>query len=491
MELHTLTIAEANRLLATGKISSVELTQALLDRIAGHDKKIGAFITVDADNALAQAKAADEQIAAGSQKTFTGIPIALKDLLCTQGVRTTCASRILDDFVPQYDATVVEKLKKENAVLIGKTNLDEFAMGSSTENSSAHVTRNPWNLDHVPGGSSGGSAAAVAAQFCAGALGTDTGGSIRQPASHCGVVGLKPTYGRVSRFGLVSYASSLDQIGPITRDVTDAALMMNLICGNDPKDSTSATQDVPDFTQAITQFRDKGLRGMTAGIPKEFSSMEGVDPEVTAMFENAKQVLQDLGVEIKEVSLPHTDYVVAAYYIIAPCEASSNLARFDGVRYGFRDKGPDDLIEMYKKTKSQGFGPEVQRRIIIGTYALSAGYYDAYYGRASQVRTLIMEDFSKAFKGCDIILSPVAPTPAFKIGENIDDPLTMYLSDIFTLSANMAGIPGISVPAAVSSKGLPMGIQMMANRFDEMALIRAGYGFEQSIGLKADLPKLT
>ncbi len=494
MELHTLTIDQARQLLSEKRISSVELTQNMLDRIAAHDDKIGAFITVDADNALVQARAADEAIAAGKQETFTGIPIALKDLLCTKGVKTTCASKILSNFIPQYDATVVEKLKSQNAVLIGKTNLDEFAMGSSTENSSVCITRNPWDLDHVPGGSSGGSAAAVAARFCAGALGTDTGGSIRQPASHCGVVGLKPTYGRVSRFGLVSYASSLDQIGPITRDVTDAALMMNLICGNDPKDSTSARQDVPDFTEGLKLFKKDGLKGMTAGIPKEYASLEGIDPEVTAMFDTAKSVLEDLGVEIKEVSLPHTDYVVAAYYIIAPCEASSNLARFDGVRYGHRDKGPDDLIEMYKKTKSTGFGPEVQRRIIIGTYALSAGYYDAYYGRASQVRTLIMDDFSKAFEECDIILSPVAPTPAFKIGENTEDPLTMYLSDIFTLSANMAGVPGISVPAAVSSKGLPMGIQMMANRFDEMALIRAGFGFEQAVGgktgFKTDLPEL-
>jgi aspartyl-tRNA(Asn)/glutamyl-tRNA(Gln) amidotransferase subunit A len=363
-------------------------------------------------------------------------------------------------------------------------------MGSSTENSSFKITRNPWNYDHVPGGSSGGSAAAVAAQFCSGALGTDTGGSIRQPASHCGVVGLKPTYGRVSRFGLVSYASSLDQIGPITRDVTDAAMMMNLICGNDPKDSTSAKKDVPDFTQALTQFETHSLKGMKVGIPREYLDMEGIHPEVAAMFDQSKNILKGLGAEIMEISLPHSEYVVAAYYIIAPCEASSNLARFDGVRYGFRDKSSEDLIEMYKKTKSQGFGPEVQRRIIIGTYALSAGYYDAYYGRASQVRTLIMEDFSKAFELCDLILSPCAPTPAFKIGENTDDPLTMYLSDVFTLSANMAGVPGISVPAGFSSAGLPMGIQMMANRFDEMSLLRAGFGFECALDLKTTFPIL-
>lgn len=490
MDLHTLTIATAQKLLSQRKISSVELTQALLDRIDSYDDRIKAFITVDRTVALDQARIADEVIATGNPSAFTGIPIALKDLLCTRGVKTTCGSKILGNFIPQYDATVVEKLKQEHAVLIGKTNLDEFAMGSSTENSAFQITRNPWNQDHVPGGSSGGSAAAVAAQFCCGALGTDTGGSIRQPASHCGVVGLKPTYGRVSRFGLVSYASSLDQIGPITRDVTDAAMMMNLICGNDPKDSTSARQAVPDFTEALKHFETNSLRGMKAGIPREYLGVEGIDPEVLATFDQAKIILESLGVEMVEVSLPHTQYVVAAYYIIAPCEASSNLARFDGVRYGIRDDSSEDIIEMYKRTKSKGFGPEVQRRIIIGTYALSAGYYDAYYGRASQVRTLIMEDFSKAFEKCDIILSPVAPTPAFKIGENTGDPLTMYLSDIFTLSANMAGIPGISVPAGFSAAGLPVGIQMMAKRFDEMALLRAGFGFERTLDLKHGFPIL-
>ena len=490
MELHELSIDAARELLAKKEISSQELTRAFLDRIAAHDDTIGAYISVDEEGAMAQAKAADERIAAGNQAVFTGIPVALKDLLCTKGVRTTCASQILDNFVPEYDAEVVTRFKEEGAVLIGKTNLDEFAMGSSTENSSAKITRNPWNPDHIPGGSSGGSAAAVAAQFCCSSLGTDTGGSIRQPASHCGIVGLKPTYGRVSRFGLVSYASSLDQIGPIARDVTDTALMMNLICGNDTKDSTSAREDVPDFTAALADFDKNKLAGMKAGIPKEFASMEGIDPEVMAAFENAKQTLEDLGVEMVEVSLPHTEYSVAAYYIIAPCEASSNLARFDGVRYGYRTEDPEDLLEMYKKTKSQGFGPEVQRRIIIGTYALSAGYYDAYYGRASQVRALIMSDFTKAFESCDLILSPVAPTPAFKIGENTSDPLTMYLSDIFTLSANMAGIPGISVPAGYSSTGLPIGFQMMARHFDEMSLIKAGYGLEKTLALNPLFPGL-
>ncbi|MCP3944530.1 MAG: Asp-tRNA(Asn)/Glu-tRNA(Gln) amidotransferase subunit GatA [Desulfobacteraceae bacterium] len=488
MDLHTLTMAQAQDLLSRGEICSVELTQALLDRIDLYDDRIGAFITVDKSCALAQAKAADERIAKGDNAPFTGIPIALKDLLCTKGIKTTCGSKILGDFVPQYDATVVAKLKKDNAVVLGKTNLDEFGMGSSTENSAFKITRNPWSEDHVPGGSSGGSAAAVAAQFCCGALGTDTGGSIRQPASHCGVVGLKPTYGRVSRFGLVSYASSLDQIGPITRDVRDAAMMMNLICSHDPKDSTSAGVQVPDFTKALKE--NQSLEGMKAGIPREYLEVEGIDPGVRSIFEQARKVLENLGVEIVEISLPHTQYAVAAYYILAPCEASSNLARFDGVRYGARDSDSQDLLEMYKKTRSQGFGPEVQRRIIIGTYALSAGYYDAYYGRASQVRTLITKDFSKAFDQCDFILSPVAPTPAFKIGENTKDPLTMYLSDIFTLSANMAGIPGLCVPAGFSPKGLPVGIQMMAKRFDEMSLLRAGFGFERALDLKTSFPVL-
>lgn len=483
MELHELNISSVRQLLLDREITSFDLTQVLLQRIEKFDEKIGAFITIDKERALEQAKKADEDIANNNISVLTGIPIALKDLLCTKGIKTTCGSKILDNFIPQYDGTVVSKLKKNGAVIIGKTNLDEFAMGSSTENSSYQITRNPWNKDHVPGGSSGGSAAAVTAGFCCAALGTDTGGSIRQPASHCSVVGLKPTYGRVSRFGLVSYGSSLDQIGPITKDVKDAALLMNVISGNDKMDSTSAKIDVPDFSRAFDQFEKNSLKGMTAGIPKEYLSVEGIDPDVEKVFNEAKKSLESLGVTIREISLPHTDYVVAAYYIIAPCEASSNLARFDGVKYGFRDRSTDDLIEMYKKTKSKGFGPEVQRRIMIGTFALSAGYYDAYYGRASQVRTLIMEDFSRAFETCDFILSPVAPTPAFKIGENIDDPLTMYLTDIFTLSANMAGIPGISVPAGYSAKGLPIGIQMMAKRFDEMTLLRAGYGFEQTIKL--------
>ncbi len=490
MEYHELTIGSAIERLTRREISAFELTSALLTRIEKYEDRIGAFITVDKAGALEQAKKADQDIAAGRISSLTGIPLALKDILCTKGIKTTCGSQILENFVPQYDGTVVSKLKNEGAVILGKTNLDEFAMGSSTENSSYKVTKNPWNPEYVPGGSSGGSAAAVAARFCCAALGTDTGGSIRQPASHCGIVGIKPTYGRVSRFGLVSYASSLDQIGPITRDVRDAAILLNVISGHDKLDSTSARVDVPDFTKALDFFEKGSLKGMKAGIPKEYLSTEGIDPEVEKVFNHAKQLLTDLGVEMREISLPHTEYVVAAYYIIAPCEASSNLARYDGVKYGFRDRSSEDLIEMYKKTKSKGFGLEVQRRIIIGTYALSAGYYDAYYGRATKVRTLITEDFSKAFETCDFILSPVAPAPAFKIGEKTDDPLTMYLTDIFTLSANMAGIPGISVPAGYSSKGLPIGLQMMARKFDEMSLLKAGYGFEQNVGLSRKFPDL-
>ncbi|MFK5954132.1 MAG: Asp-tRNA(Asn)/Glu-tRNA(Gln) amidotransferase subunit GatA [Desulfobacterium sp.] len=490
MQFHELTLFDARKLLDAKEISSVDLVTALLKRINDCDGEIKAYITVDEKGALAAAQKADDRMANGESTALLGIPLALKDLLCTKGLATTCASRILENFVPQYDATVVEKLKDSGAVILGKTNLDEFAMGSSTENSGFHITRNPWNLDHVPGGSSGGSAAAVAAQMCTASLGTDTGGSIRQPASHCGVVGIKPTYGRVSRFGLVSYASSLDQIGPITRDVRDTAIMLNALCGHDPRDTTSANVAVPDFTTALGQYETQGLKGMTAGIPKEFLSVKGLDPDVEKVFYDSVKQLEALGVTVKEISLPHTDYAVAAYYVIAPSEASSNLARFDGVRYGYRDTEPTDLIEMYKKTKSKGFGDEVQRRIITGTYALSAGYYDAYYGQATKVRSLISQDFSRAFEGCDIIVSPVAPTPAFKIGENVDDPLTMYLTDIFTLSTNMAGLPGISIPCGHGKTGLPIGFQMMANRFDEMALVRAAYGLEQALDLKKRFPEM-
>ena len=476
MQLYELTIGEAHELLKKKEITSVELTKAVLDRIDEVEPEIDAYITVAADMAMAQAGEADRAIAAGKCQPLTGIPVAIKDLMCVEGLPTTCASKILENFYPPYDAHVVQKLRAAGAVFVGKLNMDEFAMGSSTENSGFKPTRNPWNQARIPGGSSGGSAAAIAADMCIGALGSDTGGSIRQPASHCGVVGMKPTYGRVSRFGLVAFASSLDQIGPLTKDVTDCALLMNTIAGYDPADSTSVPKEVPDYAAAM----GKGLEGLTVGIPEEYYALEGLDPEVSTAVQSAVKTIEDLGAKTVAVSLPNTQYVVAVYYVIAPSEASSNLARYDGVKYGFRDKGSDNLIEMYRNTRSKGFGTEVQRRIIIGTYCLSAGYYDAYYGKASQVRTLIIEDFKKAFEKCDAIVCPVAPTPAFKIGQNADDPLTMYLSDIFTLSANLAGIPGMSLPCGFSQAGLPIGLQLMGTHFNEEMLLKVGYNFEQA-----------
>lgn len=486
MQLYELTITAAHKLLKAKAISSQELTRAVLDRIDAVEEKLGAYITVAGDMAMDQAKLADQLISQKNMSTLTGIPVSLKDLICTTGLRTTCGSKILENFVPPYDATVVTKLKKEGAVIVGKTNMDEFAMGSSNENSGIKIACNPWDRARIPGGSSGGAAVAIAADMCIGALGSDTGGSIRQPASHCGVVGMKPTYGRVSRFGLVAFASSLDQIGPLAKDVTDCAVLMNIICGYDPQDSTSVPEDVPDYRT----FLKDGLNGIVVGIPKEYSDVKGLDPDVSEAVQRAVKHIENMGAECVEVSLPHTDYVVAAYYVIAPCEASSNLARYDGVKYGIRAGDKRNLIEMYRDTRSKGFGPEVQRRIILGTYSLSAGYYDAYYGQASQVRTLIMEDFKKAFESCDVILAPVAPTPAFKIGEKVDDPLTMYLSDIFTLSANLAGIPGLSVPCGFSSEGLPIGLQIMGNHFEEGKLLKVAYNFERATDFHKQKPNL-
>jgi aspartyl-tRNA(Asn)/glutamyl-tRNA(Gln) amidotransferase subunit A len=475
-KLYQLGITEAHALLQQKEISATELTRSVLARIEAVDERLGAYITVAADAALEQARQADAAIAAGRCHALTGIPLAVKDLICTSGIRTTCASKILENFVPPYDAFVIANLKAQHAVLVGKTNMDEFAMGSSNEHSAFHLTRNPWDLQRIPGGSSGGSAAAVAADMCIGALGSDTGGSIRQPASHCGVVGLKPTYGRVSRFGLVAFASSLDQIGPLTKSVKDAAVLLNAVAGHDPADSTSVPRPVPDYTAGL----GRSLEGLTVGLPREYFGLQGLDPEVAAAVEGAVQQIEALGARRVEVSLPGTEHVVAVYYVIAPSEASSNLARYDGVKYGFRDRTAADLMEMYRNTRSKGFGAEVQRRIIIGTYCLSAGYYDAYYGKASQVRTRIVADYRRAFEQCDVILAPVAPTPAFAIGEKIDDPLTMYLSDIFTLSANLAGIPGLSVPCGFSSKGLPIGLQILGKHFDEQTLLQVGYAFEQA-----------
>ncbi len=486
MELYELTINEAHQLLKNKDISSKELTRAVLDRIAAVDNKIDAFITVSKELAMQQADQADAMIAGGNCTPLTGIPLGIKDLMCTRNLATTCGSKILENFVPPYDATVIRKLKDAGAVIVGKLNMDEFAMGSSTENSGIKITRNPWDPSRIPGGSSGGSAAAVAADMCLAALGSDTGGSIRQPASHCGVVGLKPTYGRVSRFGLVAFASSLDQIGPLTKNVTDCAHMLHVISGYDQSDSTSVPRDVPDYTAVL----DGDLRGVTIGIPEELSATAGLDPSVLSSVNHAVEVLENLGAKRVKVTLPHTEYAVAVYYVIAPSEASSNLARYDGVKYGFRNKNNTDLMNMYRSTRSQGFGPEVQRRIIIGTYCLSAGYYDAYYGKASQVRTLIMEDFKRAYETCDVIVCPVAPTAAFKIGEKVDDPLTMYLSDIFTLSANLAGIPGMSVPCGFSSEGLPVGLQIMGTHFNEEMLLKVAYGFEQATEFHKEKPKI-
>jgi len=486
VELHELSIQKAHGLLKNKEISSRELTRAVFNRIDAFERKIDAFITISEEIAMQQAGQADAMIANGKCAPLTGIPLGVKDLICMRNLPTTCGSRILENFIPPYDATVIKKLKDSGAVIVGKLNMDEFAMGSSTEHSGFKVTRNPWDATRIPGGSSGGSAAAVAAAMCLGALGSDTGGSIRQPASHCGVVGMKPTYGRVSRFGLVAFASSLDQIGPLAKNVTDCAQLLNVISGYDEADSTSVPRDVPDFAAAL----DGDLRGVRIGIPEEYSATEGLDPEVMSAVGSAVEVLEGLGAERVNVSLPHTEYAVAAYYVIAPSEASSNLARYDGVKYGFRDRDAKNLMDMYRRTRSTGFGPEVQRRIIIGTYCLSAGYYDAYYGKASQVRTLIMEDFKKAYETCDVILCPVAPTAAFKIGENIDDPLTMYLSDIFTLSANLAGIPGISVPCGFSSDGLPIGLQILGNHFDEEMLFKVAYGFEQATEFHKQKPSL-
>lgn len=490
MKLYELTIHEAHELLRKKEISARELMQSVLGRVGDIDEKVGAYITVDSDYSISQAEAADRSISEGKISALTGIPLGIKDLICTKGMKTTCASKFLEDFVPPYNATVMEKLYANGAVISGKLNMDEFAMGSSTENSAIRLTRNPWDLSRIPGGSSGGSAAAVAADICLGSLGSDTGGSIRQPASHCGVVGLKPTYGSVSRYGLVAYASSLDQIGPITKDVRDSAIIMNAICGYDQKDSTSARREYPDFVAAIDNAGDS-LKGIRIGLPEEYNNAEGLDPDVAEAVKNAMKTMESLGAEFVPVSLPNTKYAVAVYYVIAPCEASSNLARYDGVRYGKRAENTEGgIVEMYRSTRLKGLGEEVRRRIIIGTYALSAGYYDAYYGKAAQVRTLIINDFRNAFEKCDFILSPVAPTPAFKIGEKTGDPLTMYLSDIFTISTNLAGIPGISVPCGYSRDGLPIGLQLQAGYFCEDKLLKAASIFEKAAGVEKRKPAL-
>jgi aspartyl-tRNA(Asn)/glutamyl-tRNA(Gln) amidotransferase subunit A len=486
MELYHLTIHELHDMLKKGETTSLAITESVLGRIKAVDDKVKAYLTVTGDIARTQAQAADKRIKAGDTSSpLLGIPIAIKDNMCTEGIRTTCASKILANFVPPYDATVVRKLKEAGMVLCGKPNMDEFAMGSSTENSGFFITKNPWDLERIPGGSSGGSAAAVAADECIGSLGSDTGGSIRQPASCCGVVGLKPTYGRVSRYGLVAFASSLDQIGPITKDVKDTALLLNVIAGHDPKDSTSANVPAPDFTKALK----KEVKGLKIGLPKEYF-IEGMDPEVEKAIRGAVKTLEGLGAKVVEVSLPHSDYAVATYYILATSEASSNLARYDGVKYGFRAQSAKDLLEMYMKSRSQGFGSEVKRRIMLGTYALSAGYYEAYYKKGQQARTLIKRDFDEAFKSVDVIATPTAPTAAFKIGEKSADPLQMYLSDIFTISVNLAGIPGMSLPCGFTKGNLPIGLQLLGRHFNEEAILHAAYAYEQATEWHKKKPKL-
>jgi len=472
--IHELTIHEARDRLVAGEFTAVELAEAVLERILAVDNLVKAYLTLTPEDVLAQARAADERRAAGENEPLLGIPLAIKDVLCTKGVPTTCGSRILERFVPPYDATAVARLKAAGALLLGKTNNDEFAMGSSTENSAFFTTHNPWDLDRVPGGSSGGSAAAVVADECLGALGTDTGGSVRQPASLCGIVGLKPTYGRVSRYGLVAYASSLDQVGVLTKDVTDAALLLRCIAGHDPRDSTSWDVPVPDYAAGLTG----DVRGVRVGVPKEYF-VAGMQPEVEAAVRAAVDVLAGLGAAVAEVSLPHTDYALPVYYLIAPAEASANLARYDGVRYSLRVTS-GGLGEMYTATRGQGFGPEVKRRIMLGTYALSAGYYDAYYLKAQKVRTLIKADFDAAFEEVDVIVAPTSPTTAFRIGEKADDPLQMYLSDVLTLSMNLAGNCGLSLPCGFDEAGLPVGLQVMGPALGEEQVLRVAYAYEQA-----------
>ncbi|HVK58254.1 MAG TPA: Asp-tRNA(Asn)/Glu-tRNA(Gln) amidotransferase subunit GatA [Candidatus Kapabacteria bacterium] len=483
--LNQLTISEAAEGLRAKKFSARELLQSCLDRVKQVDGKVKAFLSYDEKDALAQAEAADKLIASGQVGPLTGIPIGIKDVLCVKDHPLNCASKILGNYRSPYDATAIHKLKDAGAVIFGRTNMDEFAMGSSTENSAFLTTRNPWDLERIPGGSSGGSAAAVAADECLATLGTDTGGSIRQPAALCGCVGFKPTYGRVSRYGLVAFASSLDQIGPFTKDVRDTATLLNAISGVDPMDSTSVPEPVPDYTKAL----DGNIKGLKLGIAKEYM-VGGLDPEVAAIVQKAIDQLRKLGAEIVEVSLPHTDYAAATYYIIAPAEASANLARFDGIRYGARIEGADP-IELYSKTRGAGFGAEVKRRIILGTYVLSSGYYDAYYLRAQKVRTLIRNDFIKAFEKVDAIVTPTTPTAAFKAGEKSGDPLQMYLSDIFTISCNLAGICGISLPCGFTAKPkLPVGLQLLGKSFGESTILKIAHAYEQSTNWRKERPSL-
>jgi len=487
VDLTRLTAYEIHNLLVRGEVTARELTETFLDKIDRVEDSIRAFVTITGEHALEQADRIDSLIRSGEKlrlRVLEGVPMALKDNLCTAGIKTTCSSKVLQNFEPPYNATVVERLDRAGAVMLGKLNMDEFAMGSSTENSRFFTTRNPWDLERVPGGSSGGSAAAVAAGEAVYTLGSDTGGSIRQPAAFCGVVGLKPTYGRVSRYGLVAFASSLDQIGPITKDVRDCALVLKTIAGHDPFDSTSADIDVPDYESLLAD----DIKGIRVGVPKEYYG-GGISSGVKERVREAIGVLESLGAICEETSLPHTEYALPTYYLVAPAEASSNLARYDGVRYGYRDKEAEDLISMYKATRSEGFGAEVKRRIMLGTYALSSGYYDAYYLKALKVRTLIKRDFDRAFEKFDVLVTPTTPTTAFKIGEKASDPLAMYMSDLLTVPANMAGVPAISLPCGLS-EGLPVGLQIIAKPFAEDVLLRVAYAYECHRGSEIMAPEL-
>ena len=473
-DLHNLTIGEASRLLSTRQISATELAIAAINRIEKVDNDIKAFVTVTHEEALNQARAADQLIMKREHETLTGIPMQFKDNMCTKNIRTTCSSLMLENFVPPYDATVVEKLRDISSVMVGKGNMDEFAMGSSTENSAFFPSSNPWSLDRVPGGSSGGPAAAVASGECIYALGSDTGGSIRQPASLCGIVGMKPTYGLVSRYGLVAFASSLDQIGPMTKDVTDCAIVLNKISGHDPKDSTSVNKVAPDYTSALT----KNIAGLRVGVPKEYYE-DGIEPRIATTLHNALEILRTNGAIIEEMSLPHTKYALAVYYMLAPSEASANLARYDGVKFGYSDTDADSMWKAMENTKQKGFGPEVTRRIMLGTYALSAGYYDAYYLKAQKVRTIIRMEFSEALKKYDVLVTPTSPSVAFNLGSKTADPLQMYLSDVCTIPVNIAGLPAISIPAGFVND-LPVGMQIISKPLAEETILRVAYTYEQS-----------
>lgn len=480
---HTKTLAELSAMLESGEVSSVELTQSFIDRIKQLDPQLNSFITVTQTQALAQAKAADQQRAAGKAGPLTGVPVAHKDIFCTLDVKTSCGSKMLDNFISPYNATVVEKMAEAGVVMLGKTNMDEFAMGSSNETSYYGPVKNPWNTQAVPGGSSGGSAAAVAARLTPAATGTDTGGSIRQPASLCGITGLKPSYGRVSRYGMIAFASSLDQAGPMAQTAEDCALLLNAMSGFDPRDSTSLEKTVPNYTQNL----NNSLKGLKIGLPKEYFG-EGLDPDVSIVINQAIEQYKSMGAELVEISLPNTHLAVPVYYVVAPAECSSNLSRFDGVRFGYRCKDPKDLEDLYKRSRGEGFGDEVKRRIMVGAYALSAGYYDAYYLKAQQLRRLISEDFTRAFEQVDVIMGPSSPEVAFNIGEKADDPVSMYLSDIYTIAVNLAGLPGMSIPAGFS-KNMPVGLQIIGNYFDESRLLNVAHQYQQQTDWHKQIPK--